>query len=94
MDGKFILVIVCLTLAGVVVILAMIYAYIYFTQIHSPRRRSFTGSNRNNMRSRGHMICQSGATSGGDTQEDNKRLFQPFIILSYASRIRRDNEDK
>ena len=81
MEGKFIIVIVCAVLGGLVMILAAIYAYIYFTRIRPHHR--FTTEDRYT-----RPVQQM---TGQTENEDNKRLFQPFLILSYANRMRREN---
>ena len=78
-----IVVIVCAVLGGLVTILAVIYAYIYFTRIR-PQHHRFSSEDR-------YVTRPTQQVSGQTENEDNKRLFQPFLIWSYANRVRREN---
>ena len=91
-DVGAILLLVSAAMGGVVVVLAALYAYVYYTQLRIIRRR--TGKAHVDGQIRRPPISQvkewSKESGGGDDKGD-RRIFHPFMILAYASRIKRSN---
>ena len=79
--------VLCITaavLGGLVLILGIIYAYIYFTHI-KPRPRRF-GEVRFDYEAKDSCKVQVG------TEQEKKRIkTHPFFIMNYVSRVRTDN---
>ena len=80
-EGGQTLLIVCAVLGGLVLILGAVYAYIYYTQIR-PRHRPR------------HEDCYAPRSTqtqnGGSGEGEDRRFFHPFMILSYANRVKGD----
>ena len=74
------LLIISAVLGGLVVILGAIYAYIYYTRINRRHRP---------IRDEHHLRNQS---SSAQQDSEEKRPFHPFLILSYAAKVKRDND--
>ena len=76
------LLIVCAVLGGLVLLLGAVYAYIYYTQIR-PRHRP-----RHDDRYSRSVLQTTSGNAQGDA--DDRRFFHPFMILSYANRVKAD----
>ena len=81
MEGGFILLILSAVLGGLVLILAAIYAYVFYTKIRPHQRH---------VHDDGYLRTPPQNTTQPEPEE--KRLFHPFMILAYANRIKRDAE--
>ena len=75
-----VMLIIAAVLGGLVVILGAIYAYIYYTQIRPRHRPIHEDRYRNNL--------QMSSQADGD----DKRIFHPFMILSYAAKVKMDGD--
>ena len=78
MDGQTKLLIACGVLGGIVLILAAIYAYIYYTQIRPTQHRARHHSDR-------YTPVHQGS---GDA--DDRKLRHAFMIFSYTHRAKSD----
>ena len=78
----FVLVVTAGVLGGVVLILAAVYAYIYYTYIQ-PRSRRI------------HPIENLPPTQAASTQqevEDTKMPMHPFLLYAYVAKFKRSND--
>ena len=76
-----VLVVITAVLGGLVLIVGAIYAYIYYTKIR-PKQRPI----HEERYSRNHP--QMKAQGDGD----DKKILHPFMILSYAAKMKRGND--
>ena len=77
MEFGYVLLIISAVLGAITGILSVLYAYVYFTQIRVVHKHKYEDA-----------IARSLNPSIQDEPE-TQRLFHPFMILAYASRIKR-----